>query len=283
MSRRRPSSSAEGAGDAQDDIIERSPDGRYVRFNTQLGHGAFKEVFKGYDEEEGNEIAWCQVVMDRVSESEKRAIAQEVELLKNVQHKHILAFIDCFELESPSKPIVFITEYMSSGTLKQYINKAKRVKRKVIKKWCRQMLDGLAFLHKSRIIHRDLKCENIFINGNNAEIKIGDLGLSTMMKDGEQQAQSVLGTPEFMALICTTSSTTRRSTSTPSACASSRWSPASTRTPSARTPRRSIARSRRSPSLRRSIRSSTPTRAASSRSASSTTTACARQIGRAHV
>ena len=55
------------------------------------------------------------------------------------------------------------------------------------------MLDGLAFLHKSRIIHRDLKCENIFINGNNAEIKIGDLGLSTMMKDGEQQAQSVLG------------------------------------------------------------------------------------------
>ena len=90
-----------------------------AQFNTQLGHGAFKEVFKGYDEEEGNEIAWCQVVMDRIGESEKRAIAQEVELLKNVQHKHILAFIDCFELESPSKPIVFITEYMSSGTLKQ--------------------------------------------------------------------------------------------------------------------------------------------------------------------
>ena len=72
-----------------------------AQFNTQLGHGAFKEVFKGYDEEEGNEIAWCQVVMDRIGESEKRAIAQEVELLKNVQHKHILAFIDCFELESP--------------------------------------------------------------------------------------------------------------------------------------------------------------------------------------
>ena len=63
----------------------------------------------------------------------------------------------------------------------------------MIKKWCRQVLDGLAFLHKSRIIHRDLKCENIFINGNNAEIKIGDLGLSTMMKDGEHIAQSVLG------------------------------------------------------------------------------------------
>ena len=72
----------------------------------------------------------------------------------------------------------------------------------MIKKWCRQVLDGLAFLHKSRIIHRDLKCENIFINGNNAEIKIGDLGLSTMMKDGEQQAQSVLGVSTLAPRAC---------------------------------------------------------------------------------
>jgi serine/threonine protein kinase len=65
------------------------------------------------------------------------------------------------------------------------------------------MLDGLAFLHKSRIIHRDLKCENIFINGSTAEIKIGDLGLSTMMKDGEQQAQSVLGASPLAPRVCT--------------------------------------------------------------------------------
>ena len=57
--------------------------------------------------------------MDRVDETQKSQIRQEVELLKNVQHKHILAFIDCFELESSKKEIVFITEYMSSGTLKQ--------------------------------------------------------------------------------------------------------------------------------------------------------------------
>ena len=75
----------------------------------------------------------------------------------------------------------------------------KRVKRKVVKKWCRQILDGLSFLHAKRIIHRDLKCDNIFINGNNSEIKIGDLGLSTLMREGQGQVQSVLGTPEFMA------------------------------------------------------------------------------------
>ena len=54
-------------------------------------------------------------------------------------------------------------------------------------------------LRLRRIIHRDLKCDNIFINGNNSEIKIGDLGLSTLMREGQGQVQSVLGTPEFMA------------------------------------------------------------------------------------
>ena len=76
-------------------------------------------MFKGYDEEEGVEVAWCQVVMDRVGETEKTQIRAEVEILKGLAHKHILTFIDWFELAAPSKPIVFITEYMSSGTLKQ--------------------------------------------------------------------------------------------------------------------------------------------------------------------
>ena len=59
------------------------------------------------------------------------------------------------------------------------------------------MLEGLAYLHKNDppIIHRDIKCDNIFINSNSGDIKIGDLGLSTR----NTHADSVLGTPEFMA------------------------------------------------------------------------------------
>ena len=89
------------------------------QYNRQLGKGAFKDVYKGFDEEEGIEVAWCQVVMDRIGESEKAQIRTEVELLKGLTHQNILTFIDFFELPTPSKPIVFITELMSSGTLKQ--------------------------------------------------------------------------------------------------------------------------------------------------------------------
>lgn len=69
----------------------------------------------------------------------------------------------------------------------------------MLKSWCRQILKGLHFLHTRQwpIIHRDLKCDNIFITGTTGSVKIGDLGLATLKN--RSHARSVIGTPEFMA------------------------------------------------------------------------------------
>ena len=63
----------------------------------------------------------------------------------------------------------------------------------MLKSWCRQILEGLYFLHTrtTPIIHRDLKCDNIFVNGSTGLIKIGDLGLATLKK--HSFAKSVIG------------------------------------------------------------------------------------------
>ncbi|XP_038725467.1 serine/threonine-protein kinase WNK8-like isoform X2 [Tripterygium wilfordii] len=92
-----------------------------------------------------------------------------------------------------------ITELFTSGSLRQYRKKHKHVDIKAIKNWARQILRGLHYLHSHNppIIHRDLKCDNIFVNGNNGEVKIGDLGLAAVMQ--QPTARSVIGTPEFMA------------------------------------------------------------------------------------
>ncbi|KAE8293649.1 Serine/threonine-protein kinase WNK2 [Larimichthys crocea] len=88
---------------------------------------------------------------------------------------------------------------MTSGTLKTYLKRFKVMKPKVLRSWCRQILKGLHFLHTRTppIIHRDLKCDNIFITGPTGSVKIGDLGLATLK--AASFAKSVIGTPEFMA------------------------------------------------------------------------------------
>ena len=52
-----------------------------------------------------------------------------------------------------------------------------------VKRWCRQILRGLEFLHAQHVIHRDIKCDNIFINGTTGDLRIGDLGLSTKISE----------------------------------------------------------------------------------------------------
>ncbi|XP_026413884.1 probable serine/threonine-protein kinase WNK4 isoform X2 [Papaver somniferum] len=82
----------------------------------------------------------------------------------------------------------------------RYIKKYKNVDVKAVKKWARQILNGLVYLHEHDppIIHRDLKCDNIFVNGHLGQVKIGDFGFAAILRDSSH-AHSVIGTPEFMA------------------------------------------------------------------------------------
>ena len=74
--------------------------------------------------------------------------------------------------------------YMLFAMLFSYIRRFKVVKEKIFVNWCRQILRGLNFLHTRApaIIHRDLKCDNIFITGTTGLLKLGDLGLATFKK-----------------------------------------------------------------------------------------------------
>jgi len=84
----------------------------------------------------------------------------------------------------------------------RYIKRFKKINLKVLKNWCRQILKGLLFLHSRTppVIHRDLKCDNIFITGTTGSVKIGDLGLATLKN--KSFAKSVIGNCSFvMSLI----------------------------------------------------------------------------------
>ncbi|XP_059366779.1 serine/threonine-protein kinase WNK1-like isoform X4 [Carassius carassius] len=177
-----------------------SPDGRFLKFDIEIGRGSFKTVYKGLDTETTVEVAWCELQDRKLSRSERQRFKEEAGMLKGLQHPNIVRFYDSWELPSKGrKCIVLVTELMTSGTLKTYLKRFKVMKIKVLRSWCRQILKGLHFLHTRAppIIHRDLKCDNIFITGPTGSVKIGDLGLATLKRSSF--AKSVIGTPEFMA------------------------------------------------------------------------------------
>ncbi|EHA8587255.1 putative serine/threonine-protein kinase WNK11 [Cocos nucifera] len=182
-------------------FVEVDPTGRYGRYEDLLGCGAVKKVYRAFDQEEGIEVAWNQVSLRRFSENRPMMdrLFAEVRLLRELRHDNIIALYRVWT-DAEKSTLNFITEVCTSGDLREYRKRHRHVSLKALKKWSRQILVGLDYLHNHDpcIIHRDLNCSNIFINGNVGQVKIGDLGLAAIVGKSHA-AHSILGTPEFMA------------------------------------------------------------------------------------
>ncbi|ONK59791.1 uncharacterized protein A4U43_C08F10730 [Asparagus officinalis] len=133
------------------------------------------------------------------SRCRNRLILGRSRLLPSLRHQNIIALYNVWT-DTGRSTLNFITEVCTSGNLREYRKKHRHVSVKALKKWSRQILMGLEYLHNHEpcIIHRDLNCSNVFVNGNVGQVKIGDLGLATIV-GRSHAAHSLLGTPEFMA------------------------------------------------------------------------------------
>lgn len=187
--------------DALPEYAEVDPSGRYARLDEVLGKGAVKTVYKAIDQELGIEVAWNQARLKDVLHSQQQLerLYSEVHLLSTLNHDSVIRFYTSW-IDTNQRTFNFITELFTSGTLRQYREKHRRVNIQAIKRWSRQILQGLVYLHghDPPVIHRDIKCDNIFVNGHVGQVKIGDLGLAALLS-GSKSAHSIIGTPEFMA------------------------------------------------------------------------------------
>jgi WNK lysine deficient protein kinase len=144
------------------------------------------------------EVAWNKVRLHGFlrSPGELERLYGEIHLLKSLRHRAVMR-LHASWVDAPCRAVNFVTELFTSGTLRQYRQRHRRVSGAAVRRWCRQVLDGLAYLHAHGVIHRDLKCDNIFVNGSQGQVKIGDLGLAAVRLAAA--ARCVVGTPEFMA------------------------------------------------------------------------------------
>ncbi|XP_046328305.1 mitogen-activated protein kinase kinase kinase 2-like isoform X1 [Haliotis rufescens] len=166
----------------------------------QLGVGAFGEVFVCYDEDAGTELAVKQVQLGNVNaetSKEVRALENELQLLRNFHHEHIVQYYGC---QQDRKVLSIFMELMPGGSVKDQINNYGALKEQVVRKYTRQVLEGLAYLHKNVIVHRDIKAANV-LRDSNGNVKVGDFGASKRLQTicSATGIKSAVGTPHWMA------------------------------------------------------------------------------------
>ncbi|KAJ1099400.1 hypothetical protein NDU88_004501 [Pleurodeles waltl] len=173
------------------------------RLGKLLGRGAFGEVYLCYDADTGRELAVKQVPFDPESQEtskEVNALECEIQLLKTLRHERIVQYYGCLRDVSERKLSIFV-EYMPGGSIKDQLKAYGALTENVTRRYTRQILQGVFYLHSNMIVHRDIKGANI-LRDSAGNVKLGDFGagkrIQTICMSGTG-IKSVTGTPYWMS------------------------------------------------------------------------------------
>eukprot|EP00062_Callorhinchus_milii_P022300 gi/632979936/ref/XP_007906749.1/ PREDICTED: nuclear receptor-binding protein [Callorhinchus milii] len=175
----------------ESEILEESPCGRWQKRREEVNQRNVPGIDSAYlamDTEEGVEVVWNEVQFSerknfKLQEDKVKAVFDN---LIQLEHLNIVKFHKYWaDVKENKARVIFITEYMSSGSLKQFLKKTKKnhktMNEKAWKRWCTQILSALSYLHSCDppIIHGNLTCDTIFIQ-HNGLIKIGSVAPDTI-------------------------------------------------------------------------------------------------------
>ncbi|XP_061481970.1 nuclear receptor-binding protein isoform X1 [Rhineura floridana] len=190
-----PQEEEEEESEDESEILEESPCGRWQKRREEVNQRNVPGIDSAYlamDTEEGVEVVWNEVQFSerknfKLQEEKVKAVFDN---LIQLEHLNIVKFHKYWaDVKENKARVIFITEYMSSGSLKQFLKKTKKnhktMNEKAWKRWCTQILSALSYLHSCDppIIHGNLTCDTIFIQ-HNGLIKIGSgkKSLGTLVK-----------------------------------------------------------------------------------------------------
>ncbi|XP_042005676.1 MAP3K epsilon protein kinase 1-like [Salvia splendens] len=171
-------------------------DNKYM-LGDEIGKGAYGRVYKGLDLENGDFVAIKQVSLENIAQEDLNIIMQEIDLLKNLNHKNIVKYLGSLKTKSH---LHIILEYVENGSLANIIkpNKFGPFPESLVAVYIAQVLEGLVYLHEQGVIHRDIKGANI-LTTKEGLVKLADFGVATKLTEADVNTHSVVGTPYWMA------------------------------------------------------------------------------------
>ena len=183
----------------------------YILINL-IGKGAFGEVYLTQKKGENNLFATKKVSIEKInSKNIKKYVLNEINILRNIKHNNLI----CLEaVMSTIHNYYIITEYCNGDSLSKCLKQYQKLNNQsfseeIVQHLMRQIVEGIKYLHKKRIIHRDIKMDNILVNFDSkydsknlnmlkANIKIIDFGCSTYLEESKLKYTAV-GSPVNMA------------------------------------------------------------------------------------
>ncbi|KAH9820680.1 kinase-like domain-containing protein [Melampsora americana] len=203
----RPSKTVKETLDAH---LYRSHDG-YRQVNQyilkhDLGRGSFGAVRLAVDAQTGLEYAVKEFSKKRLrrkfgnvlcvgdnggDEDALHLIRNEVAIMKKVQHPNIVKLYEVLDVEGEDS-LYMVMEYCRGGRLESGIQD-----HGLIRRYFRQLMIGIDYLHQNEIIHHDIKPDNILLSSDRKQIKIVDFGISALFESSQQQR--LMGSPAFLS------------------------------------------------------------------------------------
>ncbi|XP_055631944.1 mitogen-activated protein kinase kinase kinase kinase 4 isoform X10 [Toxorhynchites rutilus septentrionalis] len=166
-----------------------------------VGNGTYGQVYKGRHTKTG-QLAAIKV-MD-VTEEEEEEIKLEINVLKKYSnHRNIATYYGAFIKKTSAgkdDQLWLVMEYCGAGSVTDLVKstKGQSLKEEWIAYICREILRGLSYLHTNKVIHRDIKGQNVLLT-DNAEVKLVDFGVSAQLDKTIGRRNTFIGTPYWMA------------------------------------------------------------------------------------
>ncbi|NXM61354.1 NEK5 kinase, partial [Illadopsis cleaveri] len=164
----------------------------------QIGEGSFGKIFLAKGKMDNEPCVIKEINLTKMPVKEKEASEKEVILLAEMKHANIVTF--CASLQENNK-LYIVMEYCDGGDLMKRINMQHGVlfNEDQILSWFVQISLGLKHIHDKKILHRDVKAQNIFLSNNGKVAKLGDFGIARQLNSTTEFAHTCVGTPYYLS------------------------------------------------------------------------------------